>query len=74
MPLVHGAAPVPRIARTVHISSRAALLSVLRTEVSTKLLVQSTAVSVGVAVGVRLVPLKVAIPRWTDTPASNSAT
>ena len=65
---------MPRIARTVHISSRAALLSVLRTEVSTKLLVQSTAVSVGVAVGVRLVPLKVAIPRWTDTPASNSAT
>jgi len=74
VPVVHGFAPVASSARIVQISSREVELSVLRCESSTKLFVQSTAVSVGVAVGVVLVPLKTAIPRWTDTPASNSTT
>ncbi len=75
VPEVHGAAAaVPSVARICHCSSRALLASALRTERSTKLFVQSTAVSEGAAIGVRPVPLKVAVPRWTATPAANSAT
>src|SRR5438874_2450423 len=72
--VVHGEAPVPRIARISHCSSALTAVEVLRTEVRTKLLVQSTEVSDGAAVGVRLVPVKVAVPRCTDTPAVNSTT
>ena len=51
------------------------MASLSRTEVSTKLLVQSTAVeSVTGVAGVRFVPVIVVLPRCTDTPAAKSAT
>ena len=63
VPVVQGAAAVPSVARTAHRSSASWTVSVERTEVRRKLFVQSTAVSVGAALGVRLVPVKVVVPR-----------
>src|SRR4029078_5116671 len=74
VPVVHGEAAVPRMPRIVHCSSLVVLVEVLRTELMTKLFVQSPAENDGAAVGVVLVPVKVAVPRRTDTPAVNSAT
>ena len=72
---VQGVAAEPSVARILHCSSRVLVLFTLRTDVSTQLLLQSTAVSVGVWVSpVPLVPLKTVVPRWTETPAANSAT
>ena len=73
--VVHGAAAEPSVARIRHCSSRLLLPFTLRADVSTQLLVQSTAVSVAVWVSpVPLVPLKTVVPRWTETPAANSVT
>jgi hypothetical protein len=73
--VVQGAAAEPSVARIFHCSSRLLLLFTLRTDVSTKLLVQSTELIAGVWVSpAPLVPLSVVVPRWTDTPASNSTT
>jgi hypothetical protein len=72
---VHGAAAEPSVARILHCSSRVLLPFSLRTDVRTQLLVQSTAVSVGVWVRpVPLVPLRIVVPRCTETPAANSTT
>ncbi len=61
---VQGAAAEPRVARTRHCSSRVLVPFSLRTDVSTQLLVQSTAVSVAVWVSpVPLVPVKTVVPR-----------
>jgi hypothetical protein len=73
--VVHGMAAEPSVARIFHCSSRLLLALTLRTDVSTKLLVQSTELIAGIWVNpAPLVPLSVVVPRWTDTPTSNSTT
>src|SRR3989442_7621169 len=73
-----GDANVPRTARKISASSVAPMAGQALDRDSpgrmTKLLLQSTAVMVGAVVGVVLPGTNLAVPRWTLTPLSNSAT
>src|SRR5438874_4185961 len=74
----HGAANVPRTPRNVNSSSliEVSAVSLCSPARTTKLLLQSTVPLTGTvaSVGVALPALKVAVPRTTLTPLSNSAT